>query len=56
MPSLNENEHWKGVEIEFANLPHRKPQTVEYQTQEATVLMVEEPKVDYQPNTNRPKL
>jgi len=21
MPSLNENEYWKGVEIEFANLP-----------------------------------
>jgi len=56
MPSLNENEHWKGVEIEFANLPQRKPQTVEYQTHEATVLMVEEPKVEYQPNLNRPKL
>jgi len=56
MPSLNENEHWKGVEIEFANLPQRKPQSFEYQTHEATVLMVEEPKVDYQPNTNRPKL
>jgi len=56
MPSLNENEYWKGVEIEFANLPQRKPQTVEYQTHESTVLMVEEPKVEYQPNTNRPKL
>jgi len=56
MPSLNENEHWKGVEIEFANLPHRKPQSFEYQTHEATVLMVEEPKVEYQPNLNHPKL
>jgi len=53
MPSLNENEHWKGVEIEFANLPHRKPQAFEYQTKEVSVLMVEEPKVEYQPNTNR---
>jgi len=56
MPSLNENEYWKGVEIEFANLPHRKPQAFEYQTKEVSVLMVEEPKVEYQPNTNRPKL
>jgi len=56
MPSLNENEHWKGVEIEFANLPQRKTQAVEYQTHEVTVLMVEEPKVEYQPNLNRPKL
>ena len=53
MPSLNENEYWKGVEIEFANLPHRKPQAFEYQTKEVSVLMVEEPKVEYQPNTNR---